>query len=109
MSGAPSGAKATSLPSTSALRTPTGGLGGRNKPASTLIPALTADEVLLGDGVGAHAVDTRQQDRVAADGDQHVVAEIGDQDAGCKIGRRDPQARQIDQVLAARRVGVEAD
>jgi len=59
--------------------------------------------------VNSAPVDTHQSDRVAVDGDQSVnTTHVGDGDGAAEITSIDPECRNIQEVLAARRIGVEA-
>ena len=55
------------------------GRPGRGRPPSV---RSQKPEIVDGDGVGTHPVDIRQEDAVGTDGNQRVVAEVGDGHVG---------------------------
>src|SRR5258705_12901134 len=65
-------------------------------------------EVGLGDDVRSVAGHPEQRDRIGADGDEGVVAEIGDDDLTGEVCGIDPQGRDIEEILAAGQIGIEA-
>src|SRR4029077_11014641 len=82
-------------------------LGGGNPAA---IPPSVEPEVVHGDTVCSYSSDPDQRDRVAADGDLRVRPEAGNGDIGGEVAVTAPERRrvQVQQVLTAGRIGVEA-
>src|SRR5690606_18705519 len=66
------------------------------------------DEVVPVDHIGSRTVDTRQDDCAAGYADMRIASNSSYRDLGTEIGVSDAEAAEVDLVLAAIRIGVEA-